>query len=199
MALIVAIGSLAVRAFGLTKAANYAISLAAAAMEMAMVDLADAMMGAEPGPGSRDNAMKTLTQESNAGHNGAFPPVGRTTVCVRSTSNCQTTRVCNTHTLDCGGPAVHPQRLSHHRCEPGEHEHCQHLVRETMAELKHILDGAARRRANMQMNLSIGRSAGGCVKWRNRRRAQHTMISAMMTPIVNHRPCRRSTATCAAS
>src|SRR5712671_1360016 len=52
--LIVAIGSLAVRAFGLTKAANYAISLAAAAMEMAMVDLADAMMGAEPGPGSRD-------------------------------------------------------------------------------------------------------------------------------------------------
>src|SRR6266850_2370096 len=102
MALIVAIGSLAVRAFGLTKAANYAISL-----------------------------------------------VGRTTVCVRSTSNCQTTSVCNTHTLDCGGPAVHPQRLSHHRCEPGEHEHCQHLVRETMAELKHILDGAARRRANM--------------------------------------------------
>jgi len=78
MALIVAIGSLAVRAFGLTKAANYAISLAAAAMEMAMVDLADAMMGAEPGPGSRvTNAMKTLTQESNAGHNGAFPPVGR--------------------------------------------------------------------------------------------------------------------------
>ncbi len=54
MALIVAIGSLAVRAFGLTKAANYAISLAAAAMEMAMVDLANAMMGAEPGPGSRD-------------------------------------------------------------------------------------------------------------------------------------------------
>jgi len=52
--LIVAIGSLAVRAFGLTKAANYAISLAAAAMEMAMVDLANAMMGAEPGPGSRD-------------------------------------------------------------------------------------------------------------------------------------------------
>ncbi len=45
--LIVAIGSLAVRAFGLTKAANYAISLAAAAMEMAVVDLADAMMGAE--------------------------------------------------------------------------------------------------------------------------------------------------------
>src|SRR5712671_4719861 len=142
--LIVAIGSLAVRAFGLTKAANYAISLAAAAMEMAMVDLADAMMGAEPGPGSRDNAMKTLTQESNAGHNGAFPPVGRTTVCVRSTSNCQTTRVCNTHTLDPEGPAVHPQRLSHHRCEPGDHEHCQHLVRETMAELKHVLHGAAR-------------------------------------------------------
>ena len=52
--LIVAIGSLAVRAFGLTKAANYAISLAAAAMEMAMVDLADAMMGTEPGPSSRD-------------------------------------------------------------------------------------------------------------------------------------------------
>src|SRR5882762_7733625 len=94
MALIVAIGSLAVRAFGLTKAANYAISLAAAAMEMAMVDLADAMMGAEPGPGSRDNAMKTLTQESNAGHNGAFPPVGRTTVCVRY---CQTTSVYNAY------------------------------------------------------------------------------------------------------
>ena len=84
------------------------------------------------------------TQESNAGHNGAFPPDGRTTVCVRSSSNCQTTSVCNTHTLDREGPAVHPQRLSHHRCEPGEHEHCQHLVRETMAELKHILDGAAR-------------------------------------------------------
>jgi len=49
MALIVAIGSLAVRAFGLTKAANYAISLAAAAMETAMVDLADAMMGLNQG------------------------------------------------------------------------------------------------------------------------------------------------------
>jgi hypothetical protein len=37
MALIVAIGSLAVRAFGLTKAANYVISLAVAAMEMAIL------------------------------------------------------------------------------------------------------------------------------------------------------------------
>jgi hypothetical protein len=79
MALIVAIGSLAVKAFGLTKAANYAMSLAAAAMETAMVDLADAMMGAEPGQGPVTNAMKMLTQESNAGHNGAFPPDGRTT------------------------------------------------------------------------------------------------------------------------
>jgi len=34
----------------------------------------------------------------------------------------------------------------------------------------------------MQMNLSIGRSAGGCVKWRKRRRAQHTMISAIDDP-----------------
>jgi len=67
MALIVAIGSLAVRAFGLTKAANYAISLAAAAMEMAMVDLADAMMGLNQGQGRVTNVMKTLTHESNAG------------------------------------------------------------------------------------------------------------------------------------
>ena len=140
MALIVAISSLAVRAFGLTKAANYAISLAAAAMEMAMVDLADAMMGAEPGPGSRDNAMKTLTQESNAGHNGAFPPVGRTTVCVRSTSNCQTTSVCNTHTLDLERRAVHAERLSHHHCEPVEHKRRQRLVREPVTEFKHVLD-----------------------------------------------------------
>src|SRR5260221_4561862 len=139
--------------------------------------------------------MKALTQESNAGHNGAFPPVGRTTVCVRSTSNCQTTRVCNTHTLDCGGPAVQPQRLSHHRCEPGEHEHCQHLVRETMAELKHILDGAARTRPNMQMNLRIGRSAGGCVNWRKRRRAQDTMSSGMVDPKRDQRPLLRSPAT----
>ena len=80
-----------------------------------------------------------LTLEPNAGHIGAFPPV-----CVRSTSNCQTTSVCDAHTLDLEGPAVHSQRLSHHRCEPGEHEHCQHLVRETMAKLKHVLDGAAR-------------------------------------------------------
>jgi hypothetical protein len=41
-------------------------------------------------------------------------------------------------------PAVYFQCLSHHRCESGNREPCQHLTRETMSELKYILRGAAR-------------------------------------------------------
>jgi len=46
------------------------------------------------------------------------------------------------HALYLERRTVRDERLGYHRCESGEHKHSQHFARETMTQLKHILDGA---------------------------------------------------------
>jgi hypothetical protein len=58
-----------------------------------------------------------------------------------STSNRKPTGVRDLHALDLERRTVRDERLGHHRCEPVEHKHSQHFARETMSQLKHILDG----------------------------------------------------------